>query len=335
MAAGNDANLVSGRFPIVRPGKPYAAGDTAATPLQRRSSNMTTFRQDDSGEATPPAVPPALAAPHGAHRPGVALRTMLAACREMPAIPVVKQLRFLLRRVFRSVAGPYVDVQLWGLHLRLSPAGNVSEGGFLFMPHRWDRREREFLAGRLGPGAVFVDVGANAGGYLWWVQRQLGSDWRGVAVEPDPQLGARLEHNFAVNRMDHVRLFPYAVGPEPGEATLRIHPVNRGLNALVDEAEAGSLEMDTVRVRVVPLPELLKEAGLERVDALKIDVEGLEAAILEDFLDRAPPKLLPSLILMEMARESGRHDAVVRRLEGLGYEVVFRTIINVALARRG
>ena len=295
---------------------------------------MTTLRQDDPGRPTPRAVPPALAAPHGAHRPRIVLRMILSACRGMPAIPVVKQLRFLLRRVFRLVAGPYVDVPLWGLRLRLSPAGNVSEGGFLFMPHRWDRREREFLARRLAPGSVFVDVGANAGGYLWWVQRQLGPEWRGVAVEPDPQLRARLEHNFAANGMEHVRVFPYAVGPEPGEATLKIDPVNRGLNALVDEAEDGSLEMDTVRVRVVPLPELLEEAGLERVDGLKIDVEGLEAAILEDFLDRAPRKLLPNLILMEMARESGQHDAVVQRLEGLGYEVVFRTVLNVALARR-
>lgn len=259
---------------------------------------------------------------------------VLSVCRAIPSIPVIKQLRFLLRRMFRAFSGPYVDVEVWGLRLRLSPAGNRSEGGFLFLPHRWDGLEREFLASGLAPGAVFVDLGANAGGYLWWVQRQLGHEWRGVAVEPDPQLRARLEHNLAANDMDHVRVFPYAVGPEPGEASLRIDPVNRGQNALVGEREGYGGEQAMVTVRIVPLPELLEEAGLERMDSLKIDVEGLEAAILEDFIDRAPPALLPNLILMEMARHSEPHDAAVRRLEGLGYEVVLRTTLNVGLVRK-
>lgn len=285
-----------------------------------------------------PTLPPALLAPHGAHRPGLALRVVLSACRSIPAIPVVKQVRFLLRRIFRASSGRYTDVELWGLRLRLSPAGNFSEGGFLFLPHRWDRRERELLARRLVAGAVFVDVGSNAGGYLWWVQRQLGPEWRGVAVEPDPELRVRLEHNLATNGMDHVRVFPWAVGPDAGEAVLRIHPVNRGQNELVQAGEAGgagSGPEELVPVRVVPLPELLEAAGVERVNALKIDVEGLEAEVLDDFLDRAPPGLRPDLILMEMARDSAGHEATVRRLEGLGYETVLRSTLNVGLVRKG
>ena len=284
-------------------------------------------------------TPPATLPPYGAHRPGLLFRATLAASRRVPRIPVIKQLSFLFRRIARAADGGHVDVRHWGLRLRLSPAGNISEGGFLFMPDRWDRAERQFLAERLHSGAVVVDVGSNAGGYLWWVQHVLGSEWRGVAVEPDPELRARLALNLAENDMAHVQLFGCGVAPEHGQARLRIHRENRGQNRLlVDGSAADGGEHDesaarSVVVRMIPLPELLKEADVERVDALKIDVEGMEPAILDDFLDRAPASLFPGAILMEATRSSPPHQALIERLEGLGYRARLRTQLNIALVR--
>jgi FkbM family methyltransferase len=267
----------------------------------------------------------------GRHRPPPAFRLVLAVSQRIPQVPGIKQLAFALRRIGRRLAADPVDVRHRGLRLRLRSRGNISEGTFLYMPGRWDRPERAFLASRLRSGAVFVDVGANAGGYLWWVQHLLGDRWTGVAVEPDPDLAARLRFNLATNGMDHVQLFPVAVGPTDGSARLRVDEENRGQNALVSGAGA-DVPGQVVDVRVVPLPELLEEAGVTRVDALKIDVEGMEPAILDDFLDRADPALRPGLILMELLDEAS-HRGLFDRLEAAGYRVALRTRLNVAFVR--
>lgn len=271
----------------------------------------------------------------GESPPGLLFEIVLKLSRAVPQLPLLKQLAFLLRRTGRALRPTTVDVVHWGLRLRLATRGNVSESTFLFMPGRWDVEERRFLAAHLAPGAMFVDVGTNAGGYLWWLQHILGSRWRALAVEPDPELGARLRFNLRTNRMDHVTVVEAAVGPVTGEARLRIDARNRGENVLVSpdpDATRPSPSRDSVAVRVLPLPELLEEAGLEQVDGLKIDVEGLEAVILEDFLTRAPDRLLPRILLTE-TRDSPEHRALLERLEENGYRVELRTRLNVGLRR--
>lgn len=292
-------------------------------------STMPSTSPPDAADDPDPPLPP-----WGAHRPGLLFRIVLRLSRAIPQIPVIKQLAFLLRRVGRS-RHRQVDVRHWGLRLRLLTAGNISESTFLFMPRRWDRREREFLARHLEPGAVFVDVGANAGGYLWWLQWVLGSEWRGLAVEPDPELRGRLRLNLEENAMRHVRVVGAAVGVRGGRSRIRIDPANRGRNVLLppEAGAAGTGEpARTVEVRVVPLLDLLEEAGLERVDALKVDVEGLEAEILDDFLDRAPDRLFPQLVLTEL-RDSPEHRALLERLDTRGYRVELRTRLNAGLRR--
>ena len=44
---------------------------------------------------------------------------------------------------------------------------------------------------------------------------------------------------------------------------------------------------------------MLADAGISRIDALKIDIEGAEELALAPFLREAPAGLLPGLILIE------------------------------------
>jgi FkbM family methyltransferase len=258
-------------------------------------------------------------------------RALLWGSRVIPQRPLIKQLTFLLRRLARAATRDPVDVVQWGHRLRLLTRGNFSESTFLFMPDRWDRRERALLARELGPGAVVVDVGANAGGYIWWVLHLLGRDCTVLAVEAEPSLARRLEFNLATNGYANVRVECVAVGLTEGEAWLRLAAHNQGENTLVAD---GSTESHAVPVRVRPLPELVEDAGLERIDALKVDVEGMDAAILQDFFERARPALRPRLLIME--RNPGpEHERLMGWLAGAGYRQVVTSPLNVALMREG
>lgn len=58
----------------------------------------------------------------------------------------------------------------------------------LFLPGLFDRKERRYLQQKLQPGAVFLDIDANAGAYSFWVYSCLKTDCSIYAIEPDPEL---------------------------------------------------------------------------------------------------------------------------------------------------
>ena len=134
----------------------------------------------------------------------------------------------MLRRLARAGLNTPLDTEVWGLRLRLFPSGNVAEARILFMPQQWDWQERELLALRAKTGFVFVDVGANVGGYSFWMHKVLGSDATVVAIEPDPPLVAGLEANLSRNACDNVRVVPAAVGASADEGTLFVRADNFG-----------------------------------------------------------------------------------------------------------
>jgi FkbM family methyltransferase len=246
--------------------------------------------------------------------------------RGTPALPVVKQFAFLFRRMARAAADGPVDVIHWGHRLRLHTRGNYSEWTFLFMPDRWDRRERELLRRELRSGDVFVDVGANAGGYTWWVLHVLGRDCTVLAIEPEPALNARLRFNLDSNGFGNARALAVAVAPDEGEGWLELNPENSGENTV--RSNAAFPEGRGIRVPLRRLSALVREAGVQRVDALKIDVEGLDSAILTEYFDAAPSALHPRIVIMEKPVAD-----LMSRLESLGYGVRLVTPLNTVLVR--
>ena len=247
--------------------------------------------------------------------------------------------RFALfaRRIARwRMEGP-VDVRAWGFKLRLMPSGSVSEGRLLFLPRAWDRVEREVLAKRLGPGAVFVDVGANAGGYAFWAASLGGKTGRVIAFEPDPVLARRLRWNVAANEAgDRLSVVEAAVSATPGRGTLVPGVGNSGENRLAGRRSAP----EGLTVRVVTLADAVQAAGLERIDCLKVDVEGREADVLKPFLAVAPQRLWPRTLVVELGgapppgagagkrREPDVGPDLEHWIVARGYRLVLRTKLN-------
>lgn len=124
---------------------------------------------------------------------------------------------------------------------------------------------------RLRP-SVFIDVGANLGLYSCAVgARKLAK--RIVSFEPDPHNYAALQHNAAQNNLlNLMELRREAVGSEAGSAMLEISDIeNKGLSAISTKG--------THMVPVVSLDDVLSFQG--QCIAIKIDVEGFEAQVLQ------------------------------------------------------
>ncbi|MEX2628218.1 MAG: FkbM family methyltransferase, partial [Ilumatobacteraceae bacterium] len=171
----------------------------------------------------------------------------------------------------------------------------------------------------LGSGDVFVDVGANVGYHTVRAARSVGTDGRVIAVEANPENARLLALSVAENGFEHVDVWPFALGAHLGHVHFGVHIGSNGGFA-PDDREAMASGRGTV-APVVPLDAL----GLERVDVMKIDVEGAEPIVLEGALatiERCRPAVVMELSC-EMTRRVGgiEPDDHLRRLTDRGYRL--------------
>jgi FkbM family methyltransferase len=270
------------------------------------------------------------AKPFGAFAPRGVLARIIAWTRCAPDSFLGRKTAYALRRLgLRSLAGAPVDIESLGAKMRLYPDGNVCEKRVLFTPQYFDQRERDLLAGRIREGFRFIDIGANIGAYSLFVAAKAGPGARILAVEPQPDVFARLAFNIAQNPFGTVKAIACALADKPGELTLFLDPANKGESSVrILRSSTGA----TVKVPATTLLALLQSEGYERLDAVKLDVEGAEDLILEPFLRDAPEALWPSFIIIEDSRERWQMD-LVGLLTQRGYRMLAQTRLNLIFER--
>lgn len=271
------------------------------------------------------------AQPFGTYSPNRWQARVLQLTRRMPDSWLGRRIAYGLRRAVTMTLRTPLDVEVFGQRMRLSPFNNVSEKRILFTPQYFDAAERALLAERLRSDAVFVDIGANIGAYALFVAGLADSAARILAVEPQPTIFERLVYNIAQNPAAPIRAFPIALADRDGKITLFVDSYNRGessVKILGRATETGQ----SVEVPARTLLTLAEEEGLERIDILKIDIEGAEDLVLAPFLRDAPDRLLPALVIIENARMRWQTDCVAL-LEATGYRILAETRLNFVLER--
>lgn len=135
---------------------------------------------------------------------------------------------------------------------------------------------------------VIIDAGANRGDFAASVLRS--ADRWGVAVrvvcfDPSSACQEMLRRRFVGEA--RIELVRAAVGETAGSMSLHADTPGSGHASLLARADgAGCTE--TVEVR--RLDDYLMNAGLERIDLLKLDVEGFELPALRGLGDRLTPE---------------------------------------------
>ena len=176
------------------------------------------------------------------------------------------------------------------------------------------------LRDRLGPGDVFLDVGANIGYFSTLAGLVVGATGRVVAFEPHPEARLVLQLAIATNRLEGiVEIVPAAVADRAGQVKLFV-----GEDSVLSTTDpsrsparehygfSGSIDVPQVTVDgwLGAHPELVP-----RIRAIKIDVEGTEADVL-----RGMPATLASCpgaaILCETS--AGSEADVLLRQQGYG-----------------
>lgn len=159
---------------------------------------------------------------------------------------------------------------------------------------------------------VFADVGANRG---YYTVRMAGRCGRVVAFEPNPLNRAKLVRNVELNGLRNVTVLPYACGEARYRA--KLYPAGSGSTLL-----EGFVSTEPIEVEVVPLDEVL-----DRVDLVKIDVEGYEWYVLQG-ARRLIESCKPVLVIEhhDFRHYGTRHYPKIKEfLRGRGYVELFLT----------
>jgi len=268
--------------------------------------------------------------PFGALAPSGLSQWVIERTRALPQSWAGRRLAMALRHVALGfMKREPVDLETFGIRMRLYPYNNICEKRILFTPQYFDPQELELLEKRITDGFTFVDIGANVGWYSLFVASRAGASARVLALEPQPEIFDRLTYNIRLNPFGTVKAVACAVADKTGELTLFLDRRNRGESSV---KIVGSSPSDTLRVPAVTLLDLLQREGFARVDAVKLDVEGAEDLILAPFFRDAPVSLHPSLLILEDGRDKWQTDLPVL-LEQHGYRLVLQTRLNLVYER--
>lgn len=135
-----------------------------------------------------------------------------------------------------------------------------------------------WLVAQLAPGAIAFDVGANIGE---WSELAMACGAAHVhAFEIVPATAETFDQRLGDD--DRVTLNRVGLGAAPGSLAIHYYPDNPALSTTA-RAFPHDLPHTEVTVEVVTGDEYLASTGLERVDLLKIDVEGEEPNVLRGF----------------------------------------------------
>lgn len=212
--------------------------------------------------------------------------------------------------------GPILDQLAQGITVVQVPFGG-EELSFRLTGENWElecvhlsgrlyeAKEVEHLVKLVPVNGAFLDVGANIGNHSVAVAK-LRPDVTVIPIEAEPRAARILEENIGLNRIENVDTGHLGKALSVGNGETFLQWASSVSSTSVSPDQFG------IRVPNIKLQDLIKDKML-----VKLDIEGLESAILEDskeVLDLHAP-----LIMAEMLGESEHH--MLCSLERLGYEI--------------
>lgn len=235
-------------------------------------------------------------------------------------IPHAKARNRLIREyIGRTHRAPReLDVTLLG---GLKMTVDVSEyvGAKLFFNGEFERHVTDYFTQNIRPGDTFFDIGTHIGLMSMVAARAVGPTGQVHAFEPGEKQRRLLNQNVAHNGFNHIRVNPIALSDHAGVGIFQSGPTeNLGQSKVKDQGEG-------VRVELLPLDDYVAKNNIQRLDAIKIDVEGAELRVFKgaaESIKRFKPRFIVYECIEEVAVEFGTSvNEVNDFVRSLGYDL--------------
>lgn len=156
-------------------------------------------------------------------------------------------------------------------------------GRDIYVKGMFEKAECRFVTNFLKRGMVFFDLGANLGQYTLLGAQHVGGSGQVHSFEPSSRMFAELKFNVALNGLSNVCVLNnVAVSDKEGTAKLAIYEPGGEVYGSLGSQDWGPNKsiIGYEEVGMITLDKYIKEHNIDKVDLIKIDIEGAELLAL-------------------------------------------------------
>jgi FkbM family methyltransferase len=141
--------------------------------------------------------------------------------------------------------------------------------------YEYEKLETELIS-KLKP-KVFIDVGAHIGYYTMLVHK-LGAE-KIIPIEPDPRVFRILNRSIEANKLDNIITINRAAY-DKSNVKLELHLSTKSGLSSIFSSHLTKTRCGTITIKTITLDEVYRSLNLDKIDVVKIDVEGAESYVL-------------------------------------------------------
>lgn len=196
----------------------------------------------------------------------------------------------------------------------------------------------EWLETYIAPGDVVYDIGANVGAYALLIGQRFRGEVRVYAFEPSFSTFAQLSRNVALNGLsDAVYPMHVALSDKSGLSFFNYSSLDTGTALHALDADGHQVEFKAVHRQPVlsfTLDEMIERFQLPYPNHIKLDVDGIEHAILQGASRALAHSGLISLIVESEETRPGA-GSIYDLLRTAGFELASEHIHNANPLHKG
>ncbi len=179
-----------------------------------------------------------------------------------------------LPKVFlKNPKGEVIIQTRFGFKIKINPVFDKNIENVIYERGVYEQGTVNFIQEFVKPGFHFVDVGANIGFLSLLAASLVGKKGKVSAFEPVSSTFDLLNENIQLNAFENTQVFPFALGNETKNVEIHSENKNRGGASIINH-QKGKGES----IEIQKLDGVLNQ---QKVDFIKIDVEGFEFEVLK------------------------------------------------------
>jgi FkbM family methyltransferase len=175
----------------------------------------------------------------------------------------------------------------------------------------------------LKQGDTFVDIGANIGYYSILASQEIGQSGMAYSFEPSFREYRRLLNGILLNGVTNIMPFNFAISDFCGHNNFLIESDHTGMNKLNISTLTNSL---SITVPTFSFDSIVINQCIEKIDLMKIDVEGAEFLVLsgmKETLAARKVKVIVVEITPKFLNEFGHNkDQIYSLMESFGFSPI-------------
>ena len=217
-----------------------------------------------------------------------------------------------------------------GKLFKLYPLDNSIDGKIILNSKKLEKKELFYLKNlKKSSPSIFFDIGANSGFYS--IMTSNFGFTKIYSFEPLNKMINRLKDNIKLNNLENlIEIIKFPIGESNRFANIYKSDNNLGGTSLL----CSNQRIKESKLEMITLLSFVNQRNINQIDAIKIDIEGYEDRVLDNFFNNSPKTLYPQLIIIEhTSSNEWLSNIIIDLINKFNYAIIDKTRSNSILKK--